>query len=228
MILPHLLVAAVLVAAAPAPAAAQRSVDLSANVGLVSDYRFRGLSLSDLGPALQGGVDLEADMGLSVGAWASTIADYGGARVEVDIYAGYRRSVAGFAWTATANAYVYPGGSGVNYLEFRLEAEREIGPVTLGAEAAWVPRQRNIDAVNYYLGASASVAVPGAAGLAVTARGGREQGFYDDKWDWELRVAYTRGPVTGSVAWVDSNHGGPTGEGRLGRAGLVASLLAGF
>jgi uncharacterized protein (TIGR02001 family) len=220
--------AATLLAVCAAPAAALPSVDLSANIGLVSDYRFRGLSLSDRGPALQGGVDLEAEMGLFAGTWVSTIAEYGGADVEVDLYAGYRGTVAGFAWTATANAYFYPGGSGVNYLEMRLEAEREIGPVTLGVEAAWVPRQRNVDAANHYLGASASVAIPGAAGLAATARGGREQGFYDDKWDWELGLSWVRGPVTASVAYVDSNHGAPGEEGRLGRGGVVASLLAGF
>ena len=224
----HLLLAAALLAAGAAPAAAQPSVDLSANIGLVSDYRFRGLSLSDRGPALQGGVDLEAEMGLFAGTWVSTIADYGGAHVEVDLYAGYRGSAAGFALTATANAYFYPGGSGVNYMEFRLEAEREIGPVTLGVEAAWVPRQRNVDAANHYLGASAGVAIPGATGLTATARAGREQGFYDNKWDWEVGLSYERGPLTASVAYVDSNHGGPAEEGRLGRAGLVASLLASF
>ena len=81
--------------AGPVPAAAQGGVDLSANLGLVSDYRFRGLSLSDRGPALQGGVDLEADMGLFAGAWASTIADYEGANAELDIYGGYAGSLAG-------------------------------------------------------------------------------------------------------------------------------------
>jgi uncharacterized protein (TIGR02001 family) len=215
--------------ACAAPAAAQPAVDLSANLGLVSDYRFRGLSLSDRNPALQGGVDLEAEMGLFAGSWASTIADYGGANVEVDLYAGYQGSVAGLDYRLTANAYFYPGGSGgLNYLEFQAEAERELGPVTLGVEAAFVPRQRNIAAANHYLGARASVAIPGTNGLAASARGGWEQGFYDDKWDWELGLSWTRGVVTASLAWVDSNHGGPAEAGRLGCGGLVASLLATF
>ena len=222
------LLGCVLFAACPAPAAAQPPVDLSANVGIVSDYRFRGLSLSDRGPALQGGVDLEAEMGLFAGAWASTIADYGGADVELDLYAGYKANLAGFDVTATANAYFYPGGADVDYMELRLEAERQIGPVTLGAEAAFVPHQRNISTANHYLGASARVEIPGVTGLTAGARGGWEQGFYDGKWDWELGLSYTRGVLTASVAYVDSNFGGAAEEGRLGRAGLVASLLASF
>jgi uncharacterized protein (TIGR02001 family) len=211
----------------PAPAAAEEGVEFSANVGVVSDYRFRGLSLSDRNPALQGGVDVEAGMGLFAGGWASTIDD-DGTNVELDLYGGYAGSAAGFDYRLTANAYFYPGGSGVDYMELRVEAERELGPVTLGAEAAFVPQQRNIDVANYYLGASAGVEIPGVSGLTATARGGWEQGFYDGKWDWELGVSYTRGALTASLAYVDSNYGGAAEEGRLGRAGLVASLLATF
>jgi uncharacterized protein (TIGR02001 family) len=221
---------ALLALASPAAAAepAEGGVDLSANVGIVSDYRFRGLSLSDRKPALQGGMDLEAGMGLFAGSWASTIADYEGANVELDVYGGYAGSLAGINYRLSANAYFYPGGRGVDYMEFRLEAEREFGPVTLGAEAAFVPHQRNIGTANHYFGASASVVIPGVAGLAANARTGREQGFYDNKWDWELGLAYTRGALTASLAYVDSNYGGRNEEGRLGRAGLVASLLTTF
>jgi uncharacterized protein (TIGR02001 family) len=219
---------AALLPACPAAATGGNGVDLSANVGVVSDYRFRGLSLSDRNPALQGGVDLEADMGLFAGTWASTIADYEGANVELDLYGGYAGSMAGFSYRLSANAYFYPGGRNVDYMEFRFEAAREVGPVTLGAEMAFVPRQRNIGTANRYFGASASVAVPGLSGLTASARAGREQGFYDGKWDWEFGLAYTRGVLTASLAWIDSNYGGAAEEGRLGRGGLVASLLATF
>lgn len=214
--------------AAPAPVGAETGVDLSANIGLVTDYRFRGLSLSNRGPALQGGVDLEAGMGLFAGTWASTIADYEGAKVELDLYGGYAGSAAGFDYRLSANAYFYPGGRHVDYMEFRAEAERRFGPVTVGAEAAFVPAQRNTGTANHYVGASASVDLPGVAGLTASVRGGREQGFYDGKWDWELGLAWTRGPVTASIAYVDSNYGGAAEEGRLGRGGVVASLLASF
>lgn len=210
------------------PVAAAGGVDLSVNVGLVSDYRFRGLSLSNRDPALQGGVDLEAGTGLFAGAWASTIADYGGADVELDLYGGYAGEVAGFGYRLTASAYLYPGGHGLDYLELQAEAERDFGALTIGAEAAFVPPQRNIDTANHYLGLSAGVEVPAVSGLSARARGGWEQGFYDGKWDWEFGLVYTRGALTASLAYVGSDYGGRAEAGRLGRGGILASLLASF
>lgn len=223
-----LLVSTLIAAAWSLPAAAQGSLDISANAGLVSDYRYRGLSLSAGGPALQGGIDVETEMGLFAGAWASTIADYSGAAVEVDFSVGYGGKAAGFDYALTGNAYLYPGGSDVNFVEFRLDIARELGPATLGAELSYVPHQRNTGTANRYAGGSIALAVPGADGLVASVRGGREQGFYDGKWDWELGAAYTRGAFTGSLAYVDSNHGGTAEAGRLGRAGVVASLLSSF
>ena len=42
------------------------------NIGVVSDYRYRGISQSKLKPALQGGIDY-AQGPFYVGTWASTI-----------------------------------------------------------------------------------------------------------------------------------------------------------
>jgi uncharacterized protein (TIGR02001 family) len=53
-----------------APAAA--ASPLTYNVGVVSDYRYRGISQSKLKPALQGGIDY-ANGPFYVGTWASTI-----------------------------------------------------------------------------------------------------------------------------------------------------------
>ncbi len=57
---------------------------LTGQVNAVSDYRFRGISLSDGKPALQAWLTLNGPDGAYVQAWTSTIADYGGARQEVD------------------------------------------------------------------------------------------------------------------------------------------------
>ncbi len=223
-----LLACTMLASAWPLPAAAQGSIDVSANAGLVSDYRYRGLSLSAGGPALQGGIDVESETGLFAGTWASTIADYGGSRLEVDLSVGFGGKAAGFDYALTGNAYLYPGGSDVNFVEYRLDLTRALGPATLGAELSYVPHQRNTGTANRYVGGSIALAVPGAEGLAASVRGGREQGFYDGKWDWELGAAYTRGAFTGSLAYVSSNYGGAQEAGRLGRAGVVASLLSSF
>lgn len=81
-----------MIAALPSVAQAQAAF----NVGVVTDYRYRGISQSRLKPALQGGVDYTAGA-FYVGAWASTIKwvkDAGGdSNAEVDLYGGYKGEI---------------------------------------------------------------------------------------------------------------------------------------
>lgn len=210
---------------APAGALAQSEIELSGNAAVVSDYRDRGVSLSDRGPALQAGADLEAGA-FFAGTWASTIAETGGAEIELDLYAGLQGELGETAVSAGAYAYLYPGGEGVNYVELFAQAERGIGPATLGIEAALAPRQKNVTEANRYLGLSA--AIDAGRGFGVLAAGGYEDGFYVRKWHWELGATYSQGPFTASLAYVDTNRGADDEAGRAGRAGLIGSLAAEF
>ena len=54
--------------AAPAP-----DLTVAYNIGLYSQYIFRGLTQTDRGPAVQGGVDLTHSSGFYLGAWATNI-----------------------------------------------------------------------------------------------------------------------------------------------------------
>ena len=99
-------------AAAPAPA-----YTISYNVGLFSQYIFRGLTQTDKKPALQGGVDFSHASGLYVGAWGSNIswledaAAYTGSSLELDIYGGYRNTIGetGLGYDVGVLQYIYPG-----------------------------------------------------------------------------------------------------------------------
>lgn len=91
-------------------AQAAPATTLSFNAGVVTDYRYRGITQTRNEPAVQGGVDYAHKSGFYVGAWASTIkwiADYsysGGAgaktgtdisgNVELDVYGGYKFDLA--------------------------------------------------------------------------------------------------------------------------------------
>lgn len=105
---------AILVAALwVAGAQAQFSVDLRA----VSDYEFRGVSLSARDPALQGSLDYTfGDSGFSAGVWASNL-DFGSdydTHLEVDYYADYERVLTdNFALYAGIALYTYPGSDDV-------------------------------------------------------------------------------------------------------------------
>ena len=89
-------------------AQAAPATTLTYNVGVVTDYRYRGITQTRNEAAVQGGVDYAHKSGFYVGAWASTIkwiADYsysGGAKtgtdisgnMELDVYGGYKFDLA--------------------------------------------------------------------------------------------------------------------------------------
>jgi len=62
----------------------------SANIGVVSNYLWRGLTQTDNQPAVQGGLDVAHASGFHAGTWVSNV-DFGpdGANYEWDLYLGY-------------------------------------------------------------------------------------------------------------------------------------------
>lgn len=63
--------------------------DLSANVGVVSNYYFRGVTQTDDKAAVQGGVDWAHNKGFYVGTWGSNV-DFGDkTSYELDLYTGW-------------------------------------------------------------------------------------------------------------------------------------------
>jgi uncharacterized protein (TIGR02001 family) len=123
-----------------APASAQ-DAKVAFNVGVTSDYVFRGYSQTNEDPAIQGGVDLTAGS-FYAGAWASNV-DFGDdTDAEVDVYGGYRTEAAGFALDFGVIGYLYagePDGADYNYAEFKAAASRAVGPATFGAAVYYSP-----------------------------------------------------------------------------------------
>ncbi len=107
-----LLLAAAVAGAFTAPAA---YAQFSANIGAVTDYRFRGVSQTLGKPALQGGMDYAHSSGLYVGTWLSTVAKdsyANGKGLEVDLYGGWKNEFAK-DWTIDLGAlyYWYPSAA---------------------------------------------------------------------------------------------------------------------
>ncbi|WP_299980481.1 TorF family putative porin [uncultured Pseudoteredinibacter sp.] len=64
-----------------------QAAEISANVALTSDYKFRGISQTDTSPAIQGGFDVNFENGVYVGTWGSNV-DFANS-LELDYYIGY-------------------------------------------------------------------------------------------------------------------------------------------
>lgn len=105
------LLAALPVYAADSPA---NGMTATANINLVSQYRFRGIDQTWGKPAVQGGFDLTLPQGFYAGAWASNISgnSYPGGNLEVDYYGGYNFRISE-DWSATVGGYGYwyPGAN---------------------------------------------------------------------------------------------------------------------
>ena len=97
-------------ALAPAQTA---QAEVSANIGVVSNYFFRGFSETDGGAAVQGGVDYEADSGFYLGTWASNV-DFGdGTSYELDLYAGFANELDnGLSYDVGYVYFAYPDAPG--------------------------------------------------------------------------------------------------------------------
>lgn len=123
-------------AAPAAPAAAAPASSLSYNVGVVSDYRYRGISQSRLKPAAQGGIDFSHASGAYVGTWASTIQwvkDAGGkSDLELDIYGGYKGTAGAVSYDVGVLTYIYPSnGLSTSANTTEIYAAGTVGPATL-------------------------------------------------------------------------------------------------
>jgi hypothetical protein len=98
--------------AAPTLAAAQAAASpITGNLSIVSDYRFRGISQTYLGPAIQGGIDYSHPSGIYLGNWNSSVASQQfplGSGIEMDFYAGYKASFGDFGIDIGTIYYFYP------------------------------------------------------------------------------------------------------------------------
>ena len=84
---------AALAATALAGVVTEARAEISANVALVSDYRFRGISQSNENPALQGGFDYSFENGFYLGTWGSSVNfdsdEVFNGSLELDFYGGW-------------------------------------------------------------------------------------------------------------------------------------------
>ena len=138
-----LALAAMLAATAlPSLVQAAEGPSMSYNLGVVSDYRYRGISQSRIRPALQGGADYSNPNGTYLGTWLSTIQwvkDAGGkADIEWDLYGGYKGELSkDLAYDVGGLYYFYPNNKlgnvagSVDANTFELYGALSFGPATV-------------------------------------------------------------------------------------------------
>jgi uncharacterized protein (TIGR02001 family) len=203
-------------------------IDISGEVGIATDYRFRGLSLSNSNPELTASLTIEHESGLYASAWASNVAlaDGNADHLEVDWTAGYSKDIGSVNVDAGAIYYSYIGNSGLNYFEFFGSVGTKVGPGEVRVGAAYAPKQDNIGGTdNTYVYISGDMPL-GKGPFSVHGTFGYEDGAFGvNKKDWLLGASVDLGNGASlSADYVDTARdvtglGGPTG---------VVSLKWGF
>jgi uncharacterized protein (TIGR02001 family) len=222
---------------AASPAWAEAPVVLSLDLGAVSDYRFRGVSLSGRDPAIQGEVSAEHETGAHLALWGSTIAKTsGGADLELDFEGGWLFELSPLlSVDISAIYYVYPGDSAANYVEPALTGFYKVGPATTRIGLAYIPKQgatrnaagRMRDNAYAYVGIELPI-----KGTSVTLDGqiGYERGAFDfaprgGKWDWQLGARADVKGLSLELAYID---GAVRGGADEAEPTVVGSVLFGF
>jgi uncharacterized protein (TIGR02001 family) len=232
--------ASALVAATVLPGAAL--ADLAFNVGVVSDYRFRGISQTRLKPALQGGVDYSLG-GFYLGAWASTIKwikDFDGdSDLELDLYGGYKGDVMkDLTYDVGLLRYQYPSNRltpSPNTTE--LYGALTYGPATLKYSHSLTNTFGATDSKNsYYLDLSAGFDV--GSGVIVTPHVGYQKikgplGDDASYTDYSLTVSkdFSGLVVSGAIVGTDADkdfYASPANGKFLGKTTLVVGVKYGF
>lgn len=99
--------------AAAAPAAAPASPHtFTGNVGLFSEYRFRGIAQTFGKPAIQGGFDYSHASGFYLGNWNSNVnegAGFPAGNIEMDLYGGWKNTWGDWGLDVGLIYYMYPG-----------------------------------------------------------------------------------------------------------------------
>jgi len=108
------------VSAALLAATGVAQAELSANIGVSSNYYFRGVTQTDDAAAVSGGLDWGHESGFYLGTWMSNV-DFGGKEdVEVDFYGGFSDEAnvgSGLGYDVGALWYHYPNGGTIDYAE---------------------------------------------------------------------------------------------------------------
>lgn len=184
--------------------------DISSTLTAVSDYDFRGVSLSGKDPAFQPSLDWSSDSGFYAGLWGSSSLDFGPGSesdFEIDAYVGFSGGPEdGLGYDVGIVYYSYwPDDDDVDYAEAWVG-----GSYGMFSGKLWYTNDYgNLSESAWYAEANAAIPLPNNFGITLHA--GYNFGDYwkdlvgDEYVDYSAGVTYTAGHFELGLRWVDSD-----------------------
>ena len=241
-------------AAADAPTAPPPAFTINGSVTLVSDYRFRGISQTNLQPAIQGSLTVTHSSGLYATVWSSSTSSYvtnslTGSQ-EIDAIIGFKKTYSGVTFDAGVLYYIYPrsrpagDNSKADFFEPYADISYTYGPVTGKVTVNYAPKQKALSLDqgqtgllknndNVYLAGDLSVAIPKTP-LGLTAHLAHTWGpswlsLGKEYTDYGFGATLTYKQLVFGVSYVDTDGTFTLANGKnAARSGVVVSLGASF
>ncbi|WP_417457916.1 TorF family putative porin [Kordiimonas sp.] len=187
-------------------------------LGVVSDYRDRGLTLSDKDPAVIASLGLYHDNGLYVGASAGSISEAAGGDAKASVFAGYSFDAGDFIYDLSVELDSIQGNDAKYYPEISASVSRDFGLAFIRTGAVYAPDGRwsapNTD--SFYIYTDVEVPVPTMPELTIISRLG-----YDmrqnraDLWDYAIGLSAFIDVVEFSIMYEDSSLDQAIGGGAI-------------
>ncbi|MDB5679665.1 TorF family putative porin [Sphingomonas bacterium] len=246
--------AAVAPAADDGATAPPKAITISGGVTLVSDYRFRGISQTNLQPAIQGSITLTHASGFYASVWSSSTSGYvtlsGTGSQEIDAIVGYKKTIGGVTLDGGLLYYIYPRSrfigdkSKADFFEPYADIAYTFGPITAKVTVNYAPKQKALaldqgqtglfkENDNVYLAGDLSASIPKTP-IGLTAHLGHTWGpswlsLGNEYTDWGAGATVTWKNLVLGVSYVDTDGVFTLANGKnAARSGVVVSLGVSF
>jgi uncharacterized protein (TIGR02001 family) len=199
------------------------AVETSVGASVLSDYLYRGISLSRRGPSASTNLEIDRD-GFHVGGYLYTVRLPGSPVAELTGTAGIRRTLAGIDFDVWAEAYYYPaeapppGSGATNYWQGNLKASRKFDAFELISQFSYSPNVWNSGAWGAYGSGELDIEMPKLrlASEDITWKLVGEVGHQSYGWTtlgaklpdyshWRLGTVFARGDWSLEVNYQDTN-----------------------
>ena len=231
-----------------------KEITISGGVTLVSDYRFRGISQTNLQPAIQGSITLTHVSGFYASVWSSSTSGYvtqsGTGSQEIDLIAGFKKTTGGVTLDAGVLYYVYPRSrpagdrTSANFFEPYADIAYTFGPVTAKVTVNYAPKQKALALDqgqsgllkkndNVYLAGDLSASIPNTP-IGLSAHIGHTWGpswlsLGKEYTDYGFGATVTWKNLVVGVSYVDTDGVFTLANGKnAARSGVVASIGVSF
>jgi len=186
--------------------------------GFYTDYRDRGLTLSDLDPTVAASMGLFHKSGFYAGIDAAKIDDGRGGDAKTEFYAGYSFDTGTYIYDLSVELDGIHGDTSDYYSEFKASIARDFGIAFIRGGLAYAPEGRwnTPDIDSFYTYADLELPVPAIPELTFISHVGYDaRSSRSDLWDWSVGFSAFIQSFEVSISFEDSSLDQAIGNGRF-------------